>query len=168
MTAMVTLHVLGRTQVLGIFSLLDCQLFCSVMTSYCMFGARVNPSFSTRFITFNQCARCHVLSHATEECKRPATLTRCHICGIAKHTAKEHAHHCPNKKKHSSGLYCDCSLKCFNCIYAGKSEEGHLAINNNCPLKKNMQHFKTLPLNDNNTTPQITNPTNAPARVDNN
>jgi hypothetical protein len=124
-----------------------------------MFGARANPSFGTWFITFKQCSRCHILSHSTEECKHPVNYLCCHICGYTKHTAKDHAHNCPNKKKHSSGLYCNCPLKCINCVYAGKSGNGHLAINDNCPLKKNMQHFRPTPT----TTP--TNRTQSPQDI---
>jgi hypothetical protein len=123
-----------------------------------MFRARVNPGSGTCFITFKQCTCCHVLSHSTEECKRPANYLCCHICGNAKHSAKDHTHNCLDKRKHSSRLHCNCPLKCINCVYTGKSGEGHITIDDNCPLKKNMHHFKTPPPANNNQTP---------ARVDN-
>jgi hypothetical protein len=95
-------------------------------------------SFTSKFIPFRQCACCHVLSHTTEECKRPTEYIRCHICGLPNHTTKEHANKCANKKKHS-GILCDCLIQCFNCVYHSKPGNGHLAIDNRCLLKKCMQ-----------------------------
>jgi hypothetical protein len=103
-----------------------------------MYGTRVNVGYATRFTPFRQCAKCHVLSHSTEKCNRLPEYTRCHICGIPNHTADQHAQKCATKTHRS--LYCDCPIRCFNCVAHGKSGEGHLAIDDFCPLKKNMRH----------------------------
>jgi hypothetical protein len=126
-----------------------------------MFGQRLTVNFATRFIPFRQCARCHVLSHSTEECCRAPGYTRCHICGELRHTAHEHMTKRPNHRKHTS-LQCDCPIKCFNCIYAGKPGNGHLAIDKTCPLKRNMR--PTPPPSQ--TTTHHTTIATAPARVD--
>ena len=100
--------------------------------------ARLNVSFATTFTPFRQCDKCHVLSHSTERCPRPTDYVCCHLCGHPKHTAATYAQNCPNKARHR-GLECDCPIKCFNCVYAGKSGEGHLVVDDFCPLKKNMR-----------------------------
>jgi hypothetical protein len=104
-----------------------------------MFGSRLTVHFATRFIPFKQCARCHMLSHTTNECHRPADYVHCHICGQPCHTAAEHRTKCPNVCQHR-GLLCNCPQKCFNCVYANRPGTGHLAIDESCPLKKNMWH----------------------------
>ena len=102
-----------------------------------MYGARISVAYATRFTPFRQCTKCHVLSHSTEQCQRPPTYTRCHICGIPNHTAEQHAQKCTSKTHRS--LLCDCPIRCFNCVASGKTGEGHLSIDEFCPLKKNMR-----------------------------
>jgi hypothetical protein len=104
-----------------------------------MYGARVNVGYATRFTPFRQCAKCHVLYHSTEKCNRPPGYTRCHICGIPNHTADDHAQKC--KANTHRSLLCDCPIRCFNCVANGKSGEGHLAIDEFCPLKKNKRRM---------------------------
>jgi hypothetical protein len=133
-----------------------------------MFGQRLTVHFTSRFIPFRQCTRCHDLSHSIEDCKRTPGYSRCHICGRPGHTAWEHAQKCPDAKKHT-GLLCDCPIQCFNCVYAGKPGTGHLAIDETCPLKKNMRPAANLPqpaTSQATVSSQHTNPTEAPARVD--
>jgi hypothetical protein len=133
-----------------------------------MFGQRLTVHFTSRFIPFRQCARCHVLSHSTEDCKRAAKYTRCHICGRPGHTAREHAQKCPDAKKHT-GLLCDCPVKCFNCVYAGKPGTGHLAVDETCPLKKNMRPVANPPqptASQTTASSRHTIPIETPARVD--
>ena len=133
-----------------------------------MFGQRLTVHFTSRFIPFRQCARCHVLSHSTEDCKRAPEYTRCHICGHPGHTAQEHAQKCPDAKKHT-GLLCDCPIRCFNCIYAGKPGTGHLATDETCPLKKNMRPVTNLPqptTSQTTASSRHTIPIETPARVD--
>jgi hypothetical protein len=133
-----------------------------------MYGQRLTVNFTTRFTPFQQCARCHVLSHSTEDCKQAANYTCCHICRHPRHTAREHAQKCPNTKKHT-GLLCDCPVRCFNCVYARKAGTGHLAIDDHCPLKKNMHPIINKPQPTNTQTTASTRhmiPVETPARVD--
>ena len=103
-----------------------------------MYGQQLTVHFTFRFTPFRQCAQCHVLSHTMMDCKRAADYTCCHICGRPGHTAQKHAQKCPDTKKHS-GLLCNCPIRCFNCVYASKPGAGHLALDETCPLKKNMR-----------------------------
>ena len=114
-----------------------CKLPMIIHKPAYMFGKRLTVSFISKFIPFQQCAHCHVLSHMTEECKHLAKYVCCHICGLPNHTTKEYANKCANKKKHS-GILCDCPIQCFNCVYHGKPGKGHLAIDDRCLLKKCM------------------------------
>jgi hypothetical protein len=101
-----------------------------------MYGTCVNIGYTSRFTTYRQCTKCHILSHSTEKCACPPTYTHCHICGILNHTADQHAQKCA--KSHRS-IDCDCPIRCFNCVANGKPGEGHLSIDDFCPLKKNMR-----------------------------
>jgi hypothetical protein len=130
-----------------------------------MFGKRLTVSFTSKFTPFKQCARCHILSHTTEECRCPAEYVRCHICGIPNHTAKEHATKCANKRKHS-GILCDCPIQCINCVYHGKPGKGHLAIDDSCPLKKNMRGTSPTLMTATTVTAPPPAPPTQPPRVD--
>ena len=129
-----------------------------------MFGDRLTVNFASRFTPFKQCARCHVLTHSTDECRRPKEYIRCHICGQPRHTAKDHATKCPDAKKHTS-LLCDCPIKCFNCVYAGKLGTSHIATDDYCPLKKNMRHTSPTPPPQAGPDPLVSTPA-PPNRVD--
>jgi hypothetical protein len=117
----------------------NCKLGGIIRKPAYMFGGRLTVHFATRFIPFKQCTRCHVLSHTTDECRRPADYVCCHICCQPRHTAVEHRTKCPNVHQ-PRGLLCNCPQKCFNCVYANCLGTGHLAIDESCPLKKNMWH----------------------------
>jgi hypothetical protein len=133
-----------------------------------MYRQWLTVNFTTKFTPFRQCAHCHVLLHSTADCKRATDYTHCHICGCPGHTAREHAQKCPDTKKHT-GLLCDCPIQCFNCIYAGKAGMGHLAIDDHCPLKKNMRPITNNPQPTNTQTTASTRhtiPIETPTRVD--
>jgi hypothetical protein len=115
----------------------------------------------SKFIPFQQCACCHILSHTTEECRCPAKYICCHICGLPNHTTKEHANKCANKKKHSR-IMCNCPIQCFNCVYHNKPGKGHLAIDDRCPLKKCMRNMTSTQTTTTTTAPPPAPPAQPP------
>jgi hypothetical protein len=157
------------TKEVGAFTILLSDLGCKLPTiihkpAY-MFGKWLTVSFMSKFIPFQQCTRCHILSHMTEECKCPTEYVHCHICGLPNHTAKEHTNKCANKRKHSGILY-DCPIQCFNCVYHRKLGKGHLAIDNRCLLKKCMRSMTPSQTTTTITAVPPPAPSAQPPRVD--
>lgn len=78
--------------------------------SNCIFGKRVCIKAALPTTPFKQCQRCHLLTHFTAQCNRPADYKRCGICGEEGHTAGNHqSAHCGGK--HST-ITCSCPRTC--------------------------------------------------------
>ncbi len=135
----------GRTESSFSFALLDTtgSINWALRTPCYMFGKACEITRAQSYVQHRQCERCHMLTHLTAECRRPADYKRCGICGIPGHTQAEHtAKHC--RRLHLM-LLCDCAPSCFNCTYRKLPAKGHYAFGDNCPLKKNMRRYASEP-----------------------
>jgi hypothetical protein len=65
--------------------------------SFAMFGTPVTVRLATVTQPYQQCDRCFLLNHETQDCTKPPEYKRCGICGRTGHLANKHAHMCPNK-----------------------------------------------------------------------
>ena len=100
-----------------------------------LFGSPCIAKLFSSLPLVRQCDRCHKLGHSTERCRAPKNAVICPVCG-GKHTAHDHAHHCPTGKNHTD-LYCRCPVSCINCIAAHLPGKGHISRDPACPLRKN-------------------------------
>ncbi len=103
-----------------------------------MHGKRITPWLAPVYTLARQCDRCHFLNHSTTQCPRPDTYTRCGLCGRTGHVADQH--HLPGNCRVHNTIRCNCPATCFNCLHAKKPAAGHYAMDDGCPLKKNMRH----------------------------
>jgi hypothetical protein len=100
------------------------------------YGVRVMVKRGFPSYPFRQCSCCYELSHSTEACSRPADVHRCAACGLMGHVLSEHKSKCC--RCHAS-LGCDCAPWCFNCNCTKKNPVRHIATDDACPVKKDMQ-----------------------------
>jgi hypothetical protein len=105
---------------------------------FAMFGAPVTICSATITQPYQQCDRCFLLNHDTQDCTKPAEYKRCGIYGCTSHVTSEHAFKCPNKGQHST-LKCDCPPRCFNCARNKLTKLDHYTADLGCPLKKRMR-----------------------------
>ena len=99
-----------------------------------LFGATTKAEKSKPLPLIHQCARCHALGHEVHHCKERRGTTICPLCG-SNHRAKDHHTKCP-KAPHHGSITCNCPPSCINCAKAGKSPQGHTALDHSCPLRK--------------------------------
>jgi len=88
-----------------------------------------------------QCERCWRLGHDVSRCNRPSSLLVCPICGGA-HKMADHQFACSKVNKHTS-LKCSCPRKCINCLRERRPNDGHIATDHSCPLRKKFRSADT-------------------------
>jgi hypothetical protein len=117
---------------------------CILQTPCYMYGKACTVKLAMSYIQHCQCQRCFLLTHNLDTCPHPDTYKHCGICGKSGHTKSEHnSAHC--RQNHAS-IPCDCPAKCFNCFFYKKPSAGHYAFSDECPLKKNMRHYTSEPV----------------------